>query len=98
MLEEREFDLKELLDSVGIVVDKQARERGITIITDGYPVEHRCLLGSPLHLRRLLMNIISNAVKYNRVGGEIRLGAAKSRVRIRRLHRLNSPVRIPVSA
>lgn len=74
MLEEREFDLKELLDSVGVVVDKQARERGITIITDGYPVEHRCLLGSPLHLRRLLMNIISNAVKYNRVGGEIRLG------------------------
>ena len=77
MLEEREFDLKELLDSVGIVVDKQARERGITIITDGYPVEHCCLLGSPLHLRRLLMNIISNAVKYNRVGGEIRLGCCE---------------------
>ena len=54
MLEEREFDLKELLDSVGVVVDKQARERGITIITDSYPVEHRYLLGSPLHLRRLL--------------------------------------------
>ena len=49
MLEEREFDLKELLDSVGVVVDKQARERGITIITDSYPVEHRYLLGSPLH-------------------------------------------------
>ena len=77
MLEEREFDLKELLDSVGMVVDKQARERGITIITDGYPVEHRCLLGSPLHLRRLLMNIISNAVKYNRMGGEIRLGCCE---------------------
>ena len=77
MLEEREFDLKELLDSVGMVVDKQARKRGITIITDGYPVEHRCLLGSPLHLRRLLMNIISNAVKYNRVGGEIRLGCCE---------------------
>ena len=77
MLEEREFDLKELLDSVGMVVDKQARERGITIITDSYPVEHHCLLGSPLHLRRLLMNIISNAVKYNRVGGEIRLGCCE---------------------
>lgn len=77
MLEEREFDLKELLDSVGMVVDKQARERGITIITDGYPVEHCCLLGSPLHLRWLLMNIISNAVKYNRVGGEIRLGCCE---------------------
>ena len=77
MLEEREFDLKELLDSVGVVVDKQARERGTTIITDSYPVEHRYLLGSPLHLRRLLMNIISNAVKYNRVGGEIRLGCCE---------------------
>lgn len=77
MLEEREFDLKKLLDSVGMVVDKQARERGITIITDGYPVEHCYLLGSPLHLRRLLMNIISNAVKYNRVGGEIRLGCCE---------------------
>ena len=74
MLEEREFDLKELLDSVGVVVDKQARERGITIITDSYPVEHRYLLGSPLHLRRLLMNIISNAVTYNHAGGEVRLG------------------------
>ena len=77
MLEEREFDLKELLDSVGVVVDKQARERGITIITDSYPVEHRYLLGSPLHLRRLLMNIISNAVKYNHAGGEIRLGCCE---------------------
>ena len=79
---------------------KRARERGITIITDGYTVEHRCLLGSPLHLRRLLMNIISNAVKYNRVGGEIRLGLAaeKAECGSGRLHRLNSPVRIPVSA
>ena len=33
----------------------------------------KILLGSPLHLRRLLMNIISNAVKYNHAGGEVRL-------------------------
>ena len=68
MLEEREFDLKELLDSVGMVVDKQARERGITIITDGYPVEHRCLIGSPLHLRRLPFARILAGILYTYVG------------------------------
>ena len=78
MLEEREFDLKELLDSVGMVVDKQARERGITIITDGYPVEHSAACSAVrCTCWRLLMNIISNAVKYNRVGGEIRLGCCE---------------------
>ena len=73
-LEEREFDLKELLEGIGTVIEKQARERGIKIKDDGYPVEHRYLIGSPLHLKRLVMNIVSNAVKYNRANGEIRLG------------------------
>ena len=56
------------------MIEKQARERGIKIKDDGYPVEHRYLIGSPLHLKRLVMNIVSNAVKYNRANGEIRLG------------------------
>ena len=72
-LEEREFDLKELLDGIGTVVEKQARERGIEICNNSRSIEHRYLIGSPLHLKRLVMNIVSNAVKYNRENGKIRL-------------------------
>ena len=72
-LEERAFDLKELLDGISTVVEKQARERGIEIRNNSYSLEHRCLIGSPIHLKRLVMNIVSNAVKYNRENGEIRL-------------------------
>ena len=39
----------------------------------GRTIEHRNLIGSPVHLKRLLMNIMSNAVKYNRDHGHIYL-------------------------
>ena len=100
MLEEREFDLKELLDSVGIVVDKQARSEALRYTTDGYRLSTAaCSAVRCNSLRRLLMNIIDNAVQSTTAwAAKSGWDAAKSRVRIRRLHRLNSPVRIPVSA
>lgn len=36
-------------------------------------VEHTKLIGSPLHVKRLLMNILSNAVKYNKDNGRVTL-------------------------
>lgn len=36
---------------------------------------HKDLIGSPIHLKRLLMNILSNAVKYNKDYGKIYLSA-----------------------
>ena len=75
MLEEREMDIVELLEGIGTVIERQARERGIRIKTNGYPLEHRWVLGSPLHIKRLVMNIVSNAVKYNRENGRIDLTA-----------------------
>lgn len=70
-LEERPFELKELLDGMVEIVSKQARERGIEIVVRDYEVRHWHLLGSPLHLKRLYMNIMSNAVKYNKDKGKI---------------------------
>ena len=36
---------------------------------------HKDLIGSPIHLKRLLMNILSNAVKYNKDYGKIYLSS-----------------------
>lgn len=71
LLEEREFNLKKLLDDIVNVVEKQSKECQLEIIQCDYQIKHWNLIGSPIHIKRMLMNILSNAVKYNRYKGKI---------------------------
>ena len=71
VLEERPFDLIALLDSVSILLEQSAAARGIRVDRRPRKVQHTALLGSPVHLKRLLMNIYGNAVKYNKDNGSI---------------------------
>ena len=73
VLEKVPFDLRQLLREINTVVEKQAAERGIHIEQKPMQVEHFRLIGSPLHVKRLLMNILSNAVKYNKENGSVTL-------------------------
>ena len=73
VLEKVPFDLPQLLDETCTVLEKQAAERGIRIRRRPMEVEHTKLIGSPLHVKRLLMNILSNAVKYNKDNGRVTL-------------------------
>lgn len=77
VLESRPFDLLKLSDEICDVLDKQAAERGITISREKPNVKHSELIGSPLHLKRLLMNILSNAIKYNKDNGSIHLNCCE---------------------
>lgn len=78
VLEERAFNLHDMLTEIIDVVDKQARERGITISTGEYHIDHFHLIGSPIHVKRLLMNIMSNSVKYGKENGWIELDCHES--------------------
>ena len=71
VLEEKSFHLQELLNEVLTVIEKLAQERGIEVIKRDLSVTHWNLIGSPGHLKRLLMNIMGNAVKYNKDHGKI---------------------------
>lgn len=71
VLEERPFDLIALLDSVGGLPEQSAAARGIRVDRKPWEVQHTALIGSPVYLKRLLMNIYSNAVKYNKDNGSI---------------------------
>lgn len=73
ILEERSFQVVDLVQEIVDVLEKQAAERGVTITCEDFSVQHPHLIGSPLHVKRLLMNIVSNAIKYNKDGGSIRL-------------------------
>ena len=54
---------------------KKADEREIKVEHKTPEIIHKDLIGSPIHLKRLLMNILSNAVKYNKDYGKIYLSA-----------------------
>ena len=71
VLEERPFDLIALLDSVGGLPEQSAAARGIRVDRKPWEVQHTALIGSSVYLKRLLMNVYSNAVKYNKDNGSI---------------------------
>lgn len=72
-LEERPFDLYKLLAQLVDVTLKQAQERGIEVISTYENISHSRLIGSPVHLKRMMMNIMGNAVKYNIDNGKVYL-------------------------
>ena len=63
----------ELMHEITDVLEKQAAERGIVLHREYGKLPHPRLVGSPLHVKRLLMNVLSNAIKYNREKGRVML-------------------------
>lgn len=55
------------------ILERQAEERLVTIICDQQALDHPYARASVTHLKRLLVNIAGNAVRYNRRGGYVRL-------------------------
>ena len=72
-LKEQPFNLIDLLMSVTAMADIQTKAQGLHGIVDWKPgyITHRYLIGSAEGLSRILMNLNSNAIKYNKKGGSI---------------------------
>ncbi len=66
MLEEIPFNLSGICEEVLVVVEQMAIEQNIRIMWEENEIIHRNCIGSPAHVKRILMNILSNAVKYNK--------------------------------
>ena len=71
VLEHIPFDLKQISRNVFTLIVKQAENRGIQILEEDCRAPHYRLVGSPVHYKRILMNILSNAIKYNKDNGKI---------------------------
>ena len=65
------FDLNEELRRVRSIAEEPAKAKNIALEFHMDGAVHTRLLGSPMHLRRILLNLVSNAVKYNRPGGRV---------------------------
>ena len=71
VLEEVPFNLSKISKEVLVVIEQIAEEQNIRIEWEKKEITHRDLIGSSEYVKRVMMNILSNAVKYNRANGSI---------------------------
>ncbi len=73
VLERQPFNLCSVLLETEHITQMNGDASGIRVLRGKVNVRHAHLIGSQLHLRQVLQNITGNAIKYNRMGGTIRL-------------------------
>ena len=69
------IDLEEMANEILMIVGQRAAEAGVTLEfdPDSDHGSYTTVYGSALHVRQLFLNIYSNCIKYNRVGGKVRV-------------------------
>ncbi|HJV23260.1 MAG TPA: response regulator [Holophagaceae bacterium] len=87
-METQEFLLEEVLETTSLLIGLRASEKGLEFMLDTAPDVPTALIGDPLRLGQVLVNLCSNAVKFTD-SGEIVLvtvkveGASEGQVRLR---------------
>ena len=71
LMEEIPFNLSSISREVLVVIEQVAAEQNIKIVWEKKEITHRDFIGSPGYVKRVMMNILSNALKYNRANGYI---------------------------
>ena len=71
VLEEIPFNLGSISREVFVVIEQMAADNNIHIEWEKTEITHQDFIGSPGYVKRVMMNILSNAVKYNRENGHI---------------------------
>ena len=72
MLLEESVNLRDVIENCRDILEAKAGEQEITLDTTGMAeFNPPQLMASEVHLRQIFMNIISNAIKYNKDGGKI---------------------------
>jgi len=67
-IEQIEFDLPAVVDSVVGLMNGRAREKGLTLAAEIGPLVPARVVGDPTRLRQVLLNLLSNAVKFTEQG------------------------------
>lgn len=68
---EESFALRDVLENSIALLDERAKERGIRLTLEEAYIQHGRVIGNPLYLQQILMNMIDNAIKYNHPQGSV---------------------------
>ncbi len=77
------FDLKELIVEVVSMLDLQAQQRKVTLHNDFSGLRNPNIVADRVLLRQAVFNLVENAIKFNRVGGDVWIIAAKDAAKVR---------------
>ncbi len=67
-LEEIEFNLRECIEGSVVLLAQQAAQKGVALRTVTEPSVPRRLIGDPGRLRQIVINLVSNAIKFTESG------------------------------
>lgn len=71
-LEHTPFNLKELCDDTLVLCKLRASSNGITMQDNSLPyATGPYMVGSPTHIRQIMINLLDNSIKYNKHGGSV---------------------------
>lgn len=71
-LEHAPFNLKELCDDTLVLCKLRASDNGITMQDNSLPyTTGPYMVGSPTHIRQIMINLLDNSIKYNKHGGSV---------------------------
>lgn len=71
-LEHAPFNLKELCDNTLVLCKLRASSNGITMQDNSLPyATGPYMIGSPTHIRQIMINLLDNSIKYNKHGGSV---------------------------
>jgi len=87
-IEQVAFRLDEALDNVSSLVAQKAYDKGLELLFDTGPDVQQSLVGDPLRLGQILVNLVNNAVKFTERG--------QIAVKVRRVERIGDKVQLRV--
>ncbi len=70
VLSEEAIDMNQLLDELGVLMERQAKDAEVAYILDTSGLQQPYILGSSVHIKRILINLIGNAIKYSKNAGK----------------------------
>jgi signal transduction histidine kinase/ActR/RegA family two-component response regulator len=67
------FDMNAVLAECSSIIQGQIADKQLEFVADFSTIRHTKLIGDALHIKRIILNILSNSVKFTRPGDQIAL-------------------------